>query len=216
MLSNGSQKILAEEFLKLHHSEKILLLPNAWDVISAKIYEQEGFKAIGTTSAGIAATLGYPDGQVMSLEENLSVVKRIVEKINLPVSVDIESGYSDSVEAVAGSAKSVLEVGAVGVNLEDGTGKPDKPLFDVSEQVEKIIAIREMTEFYAVHLFINARIDVYLVSTESQIKRFANAVARANVYLEAGADCVFIPDMGDLLQISTLSPRLRSFSFSCT
>jgi 2-methylisocitrate lyase-like PEP mutase family enzyme len=192
-----TQKVLAEEFLKLHHSQRILLLPNAWDVMSAKIYEQFGFKAIGTTSAGISATLGYPDGQVMSLEENLSVVKRIVNNTNLPISADIEAGYSTSVKGVVEAAKAALDVGAVGINLEDSTGDETKLFFAISEQVEKIKAIRSMADTRGISLVINLRTDVYMLGKEGNAEKFKHTVERANIYKEAGADCIFVPEIGE-------------------
>ena len=192
-----SQKILAEKFLKLHHDKNILLLPNAWDVVTAKIYENLGFKALGTTSAGIAATLGYPDGQKMSLEENLSVVKRIIEHTNLPVSADIEAGYSDSVEGAVEAAREALEIGAVGINLEDSTGSETKPFFEISEMVYRINAIRNMAEKIGIHLFINIRTDVFMLGKEELPEKLRLTIERAKIYKEAGADCIFIPDIGD-------------------
>jgi len=192
------QQKKAEAFFALHNAPPLLILPNAWDAVSARMYELEGFKAVGTTSAGISATLGYPDGQRMSLEENLSVVRRIVERVGLPVSADIEAGYAASPEGVARSAKAALETGAVGVNLEDGTGDPSVPLFDESLQVDKISAVREMASREGVRLVINARTDVYLVHDEEPGSRLRHTLRRAAAYRRAGADCIFVPDMGDL------------------
>ena len=197
MVNKEVQKTLAEKLLKLHHNKKILLLPNAWDVIAAKIFEQLGFKAIGTTSAGIAATFGYPDGQVMSLGENLIVVKRIVAATNLPVSADIESGYSITTEGAVNTAKKFMEIGVVGINLEDSTGNEKNPFFEVVEVTDRIRAIRAMSESRGVHLIINLRTDVYLLGKEKHTDKFKNTVKRANIYKEAGADCVYVPDMGD-------------------
>ena len=191
------QKKKADEFLKLHLVPQILLLPNAWDVMTAKIYEQLGFKAIGTTSAGIAATLGYPDGQVMSLEENLSVVKRIVENTNLPVSADIEAGYSTTTEGVVKTAEAAVNIGAVGINLEDSTGNGDNPFFEIYEIVDRIKAIRSMADSKGFHLVINLRTDVYMLGKEKHAEKFKHTVERANIYKDAGADCIFVPDMGD-------------------
>ena len=198
MSNKNNQKTLAEEFLKLHHEPQILLLPNAWDVVTTKIYEQLGFRAIGTTSAGIAATLGYPDGEVMTLEENLSVVKRIIKSTNLPVSVDIEGGYSSSIEGAVKAADAALEIGAVGVNLEDSTGDNNNPFFDVSEVVERIKGIRSMAEVREIQLVINLRTDVYMLSEDDPRIKFRHTVERANIFKEAGADCIFVPDMGNL------------------
>ena len=189
------QKQKADSFLIMHNAPSILILPNAWDVVSGKIFELAGFKAIGTTSAGIAATVGYADGQKMSLAENIEVVQRIVNSTTLPVSADIEAGYSTSIEQVVNAAESVLNVGAVGLNLEDGTGNSDTPLFEKSLQQEKIKAIREMSTAKGIHIVINARTDVYLVSDDNT-KLLQYAVDRGNAYKEAGADCIFIPDIG--------------------
>jgi 2-methylisocitrate lyase-like PEP mutase family enzyme len=191
------QKQKAEDFLALHHTQSILILPNAWDVISGKIFELEGFNAIGTTSAGIAATLGYADGQKMTLTENIEVVRRIVNNTHLPVSADIEAGYDTSVQGVVKAAEAVLNVGAVGLNLEDGTGNPNTPLFDKILQQEKIRAIREMSVVRGIHLVINARTDVFLVSDDNTQSLYF-AIERGNAYKEAGADCIFIPDNGNL------------------
>lgn len=201
----------ANDFLALHHAPSLFILPNAWDVVSGKIFELEGFKAIGTTSAGIAATLGYADGQKMSLEENIEVVQRIVSSTTLPVSADIEAGYATSVEGVVKAADAVLNVGAVGLNLEDGTGNPFTPLFDKDLQQEKIKAIREMSITKGIHLVINARTDVFLVCDDNT-NSLRSAIDRGNVYKEAGADCIFIPDIGNLDKqtISTLVNEINA------
>jgi 2-methylisocitrate lyase-like PEP mutase family enzyme len=197
MINMNRQKQKADDFLALHHAPTILILPNAWDVASETIFELEGFKAIGTTSAGIAATLGYADGQKMSLAENIEVVQRIVNNTTLPVSADIESGYATSIKGVVKAAHAVLNVGAVGLNLEDSTGDPNTPLFDKALQQEKIKAIREMSAAKGIHPVINARTDVYLVN-DDEAKSLRDAVDRGNVYKEAGADCIFVPDVGNL------------------
>lgn len=197
MTSVDQQKQKADDLLALHHGRTILVLPNAWDVVSSKIFELEGFNAIGTTSAGISATLGYADGQQMSLAENMEVVGRIVKSTPLPVSADIEAGYTKSVEGVVRAAKAVLEVGAVGLNLEDATGITDSPLFDIVLQKEKIQAIRQMSDRDGIHLVINARTDVYLVDGNAS-DNLRQAIERGNAYKEAGADCIFVPDVGGL------------------
>ena len=198
MIQLVKQRYMADQFLKLHTEPGLFVLPNAWDVTSAKIFELEGFKAVGTTSAGISSTLGYPDGERMSLEENMEVVRRIVNHVKLPVSVDIESGYSSTTEGIVMSAKAVWEAGAVGLNLEDSTGRLDNPLYPVSVMKERIGAIRDMLSVEGICLVLNIRTDVYLVSGEHHRNRFRQTVDRANAYLEAGADCIFVPDMGDL------------------
>lgn len=197
MIKADRQRQKADDFLALHHAPTILILPNAWDVASAKIFELEGFKAIGTTSAGIASTLGYADGQHMSLAENMEVVQRIVNNTTLPVSADIESGYATSIEGVVKAAHAVLNVGAVGLNLEDSTGDPTTPLFDKALQQDRIKAIREMSIAKGIHLVINARTDVIMIGDDSP-QSLRDAIDRGNAYREAGADCIFVPDVGNL------------------
>jgi len=197
-MTRDEQKAKAERFLALHRAPPLLVLPNAWDVVGARLFQLHGFKAIGTTSAGIAATLGYPDGQRMSLEENLAVVRRIARRIDLPVSADIEAGYSPTVDGVAGAAREVLRAGAVGLNLEDSTGRPAEPLMGVPPQVERIGAIREMALGEGIPLVVNARTDVLLHSAGSVASLLPEVVERARAYVRAGADCVFVPDAGGL------------------
>jgi len=197
MPDRSRQKRMAEGFLALHRAPALVILPNAWDVASAKLFELEGFEAIGTTSAGIAATLGHADGQRMSLDENMEVVRRIVLNTALPVSADVEAGYAPTVEGVARTAAAVVDAGAAGLNLEDGTGDPRAPLLDRSQQVERIAAIRETIASMGTSLVINARTDVFLTG-EGLAGGLRHAIERGNAYREAGADCIFVPDTGDL------------------
>ncbi len=206
---NDKQKKKAEEFLKLHNDSKILILPNAWDVASAKIFELAGFKAIGTTSAGIAASLGYPDGQIIEFKEMAEVIKRIV-KINLPISVDIEAGYGKIVDEVIETVKKVIEIGAIGINIEDGTGNPSSPLYEESFQVEKINAIRGLALSEGIPLVINARTDLYWLSIGKPKDRLRHAIQRGNTYREAGADCIFIPGALDEDTITKLVYEIDS------
>ncbi len=197
MTNANSQERKANDFLTLHCAPAPLILPNVWDVASTMVFEHEGFTAIGTTSAGIAAVLGYADGQKMSLADNLQMVKRISDNTSLPVSADIESGYASSIEGVAKTAQAVLNAGAVGLNIEDGTGDLRVPLFDTALQQEKIGAIREIGITNRIHLVINARVDTYLVNDDVETN-LRDAIERGNSYREAGADCVFVPDVGNL------------------
>jgi len=197
-MTRDEQVAKAERFLALHRTPPLLALANAWDVVGARLFQLHGFKAIGTTSAGIAATLGYPDGQRMSLEENVAVVRRIAWRIDLPVSADIEAGYSPSVDGVVSAAREVLRAGAVGLNIEDSVGGPAEPLIDVPSQVERIGAVREMALGEGIPLVINARTDVLLHSRSGIEPLLTEVIARANAYVRAGADCVFVPDAGGL------------------
>ena len=198
MTENERRKGLAEAFLALHTRTGVFILANAWDVASAKVFEQAGFEAVGTTSAGISASLGYSDGEYMSLDENASVVRRIVRHVALPVSADMVAGYSDSPEGTAEAARAMIRAGAVGINIEDGTDDDAQPLLDISLMAEKIAAIRDAANKEGIHLVINARTDVYIVPDDSPETRLSRTVERAAAYRQAGADSIFVPDVGDL------------------
>jgi len=201
-MQRAEQNERAGQFRALHQTAKILLLPNIWDVVSARLFEVEGFAAVGTTSAGIASTLGFPDGQRIGVEATVSVVERTARALSIPISADIEAGYEDSPDGVAETARVVLRAGAVGINLEDslsGCGIDHyAKLFDVAKQCERIRAIRRMAESEGVDLFINARTDVYLLGQDRPEQCLEESILRGNAYLEAGADGVFVPDMGTL------------------
>jgi 2-methylisocitrate lyase-like PEP mutase family enzyme len=174
------------------------VLPNAWDVVSARIFARSpSCKALGTTSAGIAAVLGYPDGEVIPREEMLEMVGRIARAIEVPVSADVEAGYGAGTEAAAETAVEVIAAGAVGLNLEDAWHGGASPLLPLEQQVERIAAIREVGEREGVPLVINARTDVYLRQVDKPEGRFEETVRRANAYTTAGADCVFVPGVTD-------------------
>jgi 2-methylisocitrate lyase-like PEP mutase family enzyme len=210
VVTREEQARKAEHFLALHTDPGLFILPNAWDAASAKIYEIAGFRAVGTTSAGIAHTLGYPDGQVMSLEQNLEGVRRIVDHVDLPVSADVEAGYSASLDGVVNAARGVVEAGAVGLNLEDRARNAPDPLFGIPVMIERIRAIRQMALREGIHLVVNIRTDVYLVPPQSPPDRLRRAVERGNAYREAGADCIFVPDNGGLdgTAITTLAQEI--------
>jgi len=199
-----SQQTKAAEFRRLHSESRPLVLPNAWDAASARIFEDTGFPCIGTTSAGIAWALGYPDGQRVSREEMLEAVRRIVRTVQVPVSADIEAGYGDAPEEVATTVRSVIDAGAVGINLEDSPGIDGEPLAEISLQVEKIRAVREAASQAGAPLFINARTDVYLMSVGKPESRFDNALRRARAYREAGADGIFVPGLAEANVIADL------------
>jgi 2-methylisocitrate lyase-like PEP mutase family enzyme len=148
-MSVPSQKQKAELFLKLHSGGRILVLPNAWDVVSARIWEDLGYPAIATTSAGVAAVLGYPDGQNVSRDEMLEAVQRIVAAVHVPVTADMESGYGSTPEQVAEAVKALLQTGAVGMNLEDVTDSAENSQVELPLQVEKITAARKLPQTLA-------------------------------------------------------------------
>ncbi len=196
-MNTDNQREKAEHFRELHHSPHILVLPNAWDAASAKVFERAGFSAMATTSAGIAASYGYPDGEHISRGEMLEAVDRITRIVAVPVTADMEAGYGTMPEQVAETARLVLEAGAIGMNLEDGT--PDKvhPLVDLALQVEKIRAIRQMADAFGVPMVINARTDVYERLDRNDRTLLDQTIQRGNAYHDAGADCVFVIDVSD-------------------
>jgi len=194
----------AEQFRKLHHGPRMLLLPNAWDVASARILEECGHPAIATTSAGIAYSLGYPDGQRISRGEMLEVVGRIARAVRVPVTADLEAGYGTTIKEMAETVKVAIEAGAVGMNLEDVTGDDESSEVALSLQIEKIHAIRETAASLGVPFVLNARTDIYLMPIGPESTRFERTVERLRGYRGAGADCLFAPGVYDQDTIARL------------
>jgi 2-methylisocitrate lyase-like PEP mutase family enzyme len=198
----------AEQFRKLHYGSRILTLPNAWDVASARVVEELGFPVIATTSAGVAFSLGYQDGQCVSRDEMLGVVARIANAVRVPVTADMEAGYGTTLEDMAETAKAVIAAGAVGMNLEDVTGNDESSHVDTKLQVEKIRTIRKVSASLGVPLVLNARTDIYLMLIGPAESRFERTVERLRAYREAGADCLFAPGVRDAETIAKLVKAL--------
>jgi 2-methylisocitrate lyase-like PEP mutase family enzyme len=196
------QAAMARYFRSLHGAEKLLLLPNVWDAASARLFEEEGFHALGTTSAGVASAMGFPDGEAMALATHLTVACCIVERVGIPVSLDMERGYAERILELQRNVARALETGIVGVNLEDsidgGGASHGSALRDPEEQCDRIRAVREAAESYGVPLVINARTDALLGEDGAGSKALSEAIDRGNRYWDAGADCVFVPDMETL------------------
>ncbi len=197
-MSTDNLKSKALAFRAMHRGPRILVLPNAWDVASARIFEEAGFGAIATTSAGVAFTLGYPDGEKISRVEMLARVARIAKAVKVPVTADVEGGYGNRPEDAALTTQEVVEAGAVGMNLEDSTGDSAHPLVELSLQVEKIHAVREAALKTGVLVVLNARTDVYLLEVGPSEKRYDETVQRLLAFRDAGADCVFVPGLRDM------------------
>jgi 2-methylisocitrate lyase-like PEP mutase family enzyme len=195
----------ARDFLNLHRGSKILVLPNAWDVASARIVEDAGFPAIATTSAGVAFSLGYPDGQRIPREEMLGLVRRIADAVEVPVTADMEAGFGSSPEEVADTTRAVIAAGAVGMNLEDGVeGRPDF-LVDLNLQKEIIRAVIEAGNSAGVSFVLNARTDIFLYGIGPAETRLARALERLNAYREAGAPSLFAPGVKERETIQQLA-----------
>ncbi|HEY6763737.1 MAG TPA: isocitrate lyase/phosphoenolpyruvate mutase family protein [Candidatus Sulfotelmatobacter sp.] len=202
------QEAKAAAFRNLHKGPDVLVLPNIWDVASARIIEESGFKAVATSSAGVAFALGYPDGQVIPRDEMLAAIARIAKAVKVPVTADVESGYGSKPEDAARTARSVIDAGAVGLNLED-TVRDSPALVDLALQLEKIRAVREIASRVRIPLVLNARTDVYLLQIGEPAKRYDETVRRLAVYRDAGADCVFAPGLQDALIIGRLVADLK-------
>lgn len=170
-------------FAKLHDGPEILVLPNAWDAGSARVIEVAGAKAIATSSAAVAWAHGYPDGEALPFETLVRVVGEIARVIAVPLTADIETAYAQDGAAAAESVARVADAGAVGINIEDGTGSPDL-------LCAKIEAIKARS---GANVWINARTDVYLHNLAQGEAAYDETVKRARRYLDAGADSIFIP-----------------------
>jgi 2-methylisocitrate lyase-like PEP mutase family enzyme len=199
-----SQKDRALQFRQMHTNPPLLVLPNAWDAASARIFEQAGFRAIATTSSGVAASLGYPDGEKISLHMLVETVENITRVIRCPLTVDIEAGYGGTIAEVLQTVQAVLAAGAVGINIEDSNKRRPETLLDTSYQVELIKAIRELGRSMDIPLVINARTDVFLLAIGDPSNRFKEAVLRMNIYRQAGADCLFPIGISDSHTITEL------------
>lgn len=198
-----TQKEKAELFLKLHHDKEILVIVNSWDPGSSRLIEASGFKAVGTTSMGISASLGYPDCEQIRFSEMLQAIKNIADKITLPLTVDIEGGFGNNTKDIVTNIRKVIETGVVGINLEDSV-KLSPDLLDPSEFSDRIAAVRELSGSLGIHLVINARTDSFLTSSGPANKRLDESIKRGNIYKDAGADCIFVPNITDVNSISTL------------
>jgi len=187
----------AEKLRKLHHGPRILALPNAWDVVSARILEEVGHPAIATSSAAVAFAHGYPDGQRISRGEMLDAVARIAQAVRVPVTADLESGYGKTPEEMADFTKAMVVAGVAGLNFEDVTGDDESSHVELGLQVRNICAIRETSAALGVPVVINARTDVYLMPIGPEATRFERTVERLRAYREAGADCLFVPGVCD-------------------
>lgn len=198
------QAEVAKKFRELH-ALRPLILPNAWDAASARVIESAGAVAIATTSAGVSWALGRSDGQNVSRSEMLQVIRQIVATVKVPVTADVESGYGrGSLNDVTQTVKELVSIGAAGINLEDTPGRNGQLLLTADEQAERIRATRNAAKDAGGDIVINARTDVYLFQVGAIETRFDNVVQRAKKYLEAGADCVFVPGVIDATTIGRL------------
>jgi 2-methylisocitrate lyase-like PEP mutase family enzyme len=209
MIVSSIQKEKAELFLKFHQDKEILVLLNSWDVGSSKLIEASGYKAVATTSMGIAASLGYPDSQVIQLSEMIGAITGIVNGVQVPVTVDIEAGYGNNSSEIVDSVEKIIATGVVGINIEDSIDL-NPVLIDEMEFCERIHAIRALSDSLGFHLVINARTDSFYTSSGSPREKLAESIKRGNKYREAGADCIFVQPVWEKETISALVKEINA------
>ncbi|HYA11021.1 MAG TPA: isocitrate lyase/phosphoenolpyruvate mutase family protein [Thermoplasmata archaeon] len=191
----------AERFRALHRAPRLFVLPNAWDVPSARVFEDAGFPAVATSSAGVMVSLGYPDGEEIPREVYVAAVRRIAAKLAVPLSADVVAGFGRTATEVADTVRAVVEAGAVGINLED-QDPATEALLPLPAQAEKIRAVRALGEELGVPLVINARTDALWRGGGAPEDRFREAVRRGRAFRDAGADCVYPMRLTDRAEIA--------------
>ena len=189
-MTSAEQKQLADSFRARHRRKPVLLLPNAWDAMSARLFVAAGFDALATTSGGVAWALGYADGEQTPWREVVEATRRIVRTAGVAVTADIEAGYGATASAVGDHVAEIIASGVVGINLEDGL-HATPPMRSVEDAASRIRAARAAADRAGIPIVINARCDLYFHGLGSDAERFAETVARCRAYVEAGADCVY-------------------------
>jgi 2-methylisocitrate lyase-like PEP mutase family enzyme len=183
-----------EKFLQLHHQDKPLIIANAWNVKSAQLIEAKGFAAIATSSGAIADSLGYADGEKIPFGELLYVIGRIAACTSIPLSVDLERGYTDDLNKLNDHIQHLIDLGVAGINLEDAQGE------DI--YLKKLTSIKNYLTKNNQQLFINARTDVFLQKLESPLE---TTLKRAKLYAGAGADGLFVTGMQDITVVKEIA-----------
>lgn len=188
MVDQKIQAFKAEQFRAQHLDEKLLILPNIWDALGARLIQQVGFSSVATASVATALSNGYQDGEQIPFAELLNVVDKISSAIDLPLTVDIERGFADTIPGLKENIRQLIEYGAIGINIEDS--HPDhKGLNSIEDQCRKIEAIRETAIQCGVPMVINARTDVFFLKIGDDLMK--NAIERAHAFKKSGADCVY-------------------------
>jgi len=184
-----------EQFKSLHYTKELFVLPNAWDAKSAITFQEAGFPAVGTSSAAVAASLGYPDGEAISFNEYLFVIKRIINSVNIPVTIDMEMGYGNTNEDIFKNLLILTELGVAGINIEDSCiDKGKRYLKDAQSFAETIKYIKEKLSSHNKELFINIRCDTYILNVDNKQEE---TTARISLYEKNGADGIFLPCIND-------------------
>ncbi|QLQ40360.1 isocitrate lyase/PEP mutase family protein [Micromonospora robiginosa] len=196
----NEQQTLAQQFRSLHRPGEPLVLVNAWDAASARIVAAAGARAVATTSAGVAWSRGAPDGDALARDQAVDVIRLVAAAVRLPVTADIEAGYGDTPDEVAETVTAVLDAGAVGVNVEDARHDGNGPLRPVDDQCARLAAVRAAADRAGIPLYVNARVDTFLRGAGG----VPETVARAEAYLAAGADGIFVPGTVDPETVAAL------------
>lgn len=198
------------QFHQLHHSGKLLMLPNIWDCLGALLLESLDYPAIATASASVAFTNGYDDGENIPFDFLLALLSRIANSVNVPVTADIESGYAENNMHLKENIQRLLQIGIVGINIED-THKKTKTLLSIEEQCEKIRLIKNTAGEMDMQIFINARTDVYIRKNDFDMpeKQLEETISRGTAYKAAGADCFFPIAIQNADQIKTVVDQLQ-------
>lgn len=190
------------DFRKLHTGDEPFILGNVWDAKSAQLAEKAGCKAVGISGHAIAENLGYSDGENMRFEELLFIVNRIIKSVSVPVSVDIDGGYSRSAAKVRENIQKLMDMGAAGINIEDSVVKSGKrELVDAGTFSKIVTDIRKYLTEQKSKLFVNIRIDTYVVKHPSALEE---TLTRIKTYEEAGTDGVFVPLLTGEKEIQTV------------
>jgi len=196
----------AESLLELHHDNKLLVLPNIWDVLGAKLLESMGFQAVATASASVAFSNGYNDGQEIGFDQLLHILKPISAATHLPVSADIERGYANDLNELGDNIEKLIECEIVGVNIEDSINESGE-LNSIEDQCEIIKTIRKTAEKAGIPIVINARTDIFL-SDDFDGNKIEEAILRGGEYIAAGANC-FYPILCNMHQLKEIRQQLK-------
>lgn len=204
-VANAKSRRLRE----LVRAPEILVMPGAYDVLSALLFQQLGFHAIQGTSGGIAAALGYPDGEVMSRELFVETSGQFAAVVSVPFNADGEKGYGDEA-GVKETVRALVARGVAGMNLEDSTGKGGSGLVEMSQQLRKISSVMETKQELGSEFFLNARVDAFHVMKDDPKKILDDAIRRGNAYAEAGGDCIFYLNLHSAKTIGTVAKEVKA------
>ena len=207
-MTTDEQRRKARTLRDLHSGPAVLVLPNVWDPIGARVLASKAYPAVATASAAISASLGFEDGEKIARRTMLEVVRRISRAVAVPVTADMEAGYGATLAELEDTSRGLVDAGAVGMNIEDSLVEGG-PLRPVDEQAERIVTVRDAAAARGLDLVVNARVDTFLSDTfEQQEERIEDAVARAEVYRRAGADCIYPIGPGDAETLTVLRSRI--------